>query len=108
MPLIQSCLNGRRILSGIRGVERGEIVDHSNVGNDHLQVRGGNHVPDQILDFRDVLVRDLQAAPGGHLNVERELPGIGLREKGSPQKRIDRQASDEHAEEQSERQCGTA
>ena len=43
-------------------------------------------------------------APRGHFDVERELPGVGLREKRPAQERIDRQARHEDTEKQSQRQ----
>ena len=49
-------------------------------------------MPDQIFDFGHVLVRHFDAAPRGDFHVEGELAGVGLREEGPAEKRINRQA----------------
>ena len=50
---------------------------------------------DEIFDLSDVLVRHFNSAACRHLHVDGELPGIGLREEGPAQKRIDRQTGHE-------------
>ena len=51
MALIQSRLNGGGVHSGVGGIERREVVHHSDIRNDHLEFRGRDIVPDQVLDF---------------------------------------------------------
>src|ERR1039457_2330981 len=100
MDFVEGRLKGCCVLSGVGGVERGEIVDYTDVRDDHLQLRGRNHLPDQILYFGYVLVGHFNTGSGGHFDIERELARIGLREEGPPKKWIDRQAHEEDAHEE--------
>ena len=79
---VQSGLNGGRVFAGVGGVQRRKVVDHTDIGNHHLQIARHHHVVNEVLDLRDVLLGDLYSRAGGDLDVHGELPGIGAGEKG--------------------------
>ena len=65
----------------------------ADVGHDHAQVFGRNHLADQVLHFGDFVLRDGQPCAGGRLEVDDELAGIGAREEREAEQREDQQAS---------------
>ena len=99
MIVVKRRLYGRGIFSGIGGIKRRTIVDHADIGYNHFHVVRLYDVTNQILDLGDVLIRNLDASAGRHFHIDGELPGIGLREKGEPQDRINRQAQYKQTEQ---------
>ena len=56
------------------------------IGYDHFQVFRVDAVADEVFNLGDVLFGDFEAGTGGHLEIYRELPGIGLGKKARPRK----------------------
>ena len=93
--LIQLHLDRRSIRTRVRCIERGEIRNNTDVGDDPPQIIPFHRAPDQIFDFADILVGHFDASAGGDLQVDGELAGIGLGKKRQPEQRIDQQAGQE-------------
>ena len=75
----------------VGGVERGEARVEADRGNDHVKVGRTDDLADQILHSRHVLFGDFNACSGGHFQVDGELAGVGAREEGHAEERIDRE-----------------
>ena len=92
MRLLKSYLDRRRVGSGVGRVKRRKVGDDANVGHHHFEVAWIHNLANQVLNLGDVLFRNFNASSGRHLEIDSELAGIGLREKGEPEKGINTQA----------------
>ena len=87
-------LNGGGIRSRIARVERGEIGNDTDIGDDHVKIGRGHHFADEVLDFRHILFGDFDTGTSGNFQIDRKLTGVGSRKKCNAEERIDGQAGD--------------
>src|SRR5579885_522209 len=92
-------LNEGRVRSGVGSVDGGKIRGDPDVGDDDLKLILRDDLADDVLDLLDVLLGELHASPGGRFEVDDELSGIGAREKGDAEKRIEGEHEERSAEQ---------
>ncbi len=80
--------------------KRRNIVHDADIRKDHFEILRRDDLADQIFDLGHVFVGHLDARSGGNLHVHGELAGIGLREEGQAEKRIDAETCHKHAQQQ--------
>ena len=91
--LLEADLHERRVHGGVGGVDGGEVGRGADIGDDHAQIFGRNHLPDQVLHLGDFVLRDRQPRAAWRLEVDHELAGIGARKEGESQQGEDQQAN---------------
>ena len=92
-------LNEGGVRSRVGSVDGGKIRGDADVGNDDLQFVLRDDLTDYVLDLLDVLLGELHARAGGRFEVDDELAGIGAREKGDAEKRIEGEHEERSAEQ---------
>ena len=93
--VIERHLYGCGVLSLIRGVQGGNIVDHTDIRQHHFQIPWLDHSVDHALDPGYIIVGNFDSRSRGSLKINRELARIGLREKRPAHKGKDSQACNE-------------
>ena len=92
---VQGHLHRGHVGAGVRGVQRREIRNHADVGDDHFEIFGIHDLANQVLDFGDVLVRHFDSRSRGRFQVDGELAGVGARKEGQSEKGVDGETGDE-------------
>ncbi len=104
MAFIQADLYGGGVHAGVGGVQRGDVVDHSDIREHHLEILGIDDLVDERFYLGHVIVGDFDAGSGGDLDVHRKLPGVGLRKEREAQEGIDGEAGHKDRQQECQRQ----
>ena len=84
MVFFQAHLDKCSIHGRVAGVDGGEVGRNPDIGDDHAQVVGADHLVNIVLDARDVLIGDLKPGTARRLDVDHELARIGARKVRCP------------------------
>ena len=94
---LEGHLDGGRIRPGVAAIEGREARGDPDVRDDHFQVAGIDAVTDEVLHLGDVLLGELEPRAGGDFQIDGELSGVGPREEGQAEKRVQSQAGYEES-----------
>lgn len=89
---VQKSVHGPRV----GRVGRGPVVEHADVGDEHLEVLGRNALPDHVFHLPDHLLRSLHPGPRGRPDADHELAGIDGGEELGSDEGVETERADEN------------